>query len=144
MCWHNNKQSCNNLNLQMVPSVLRWWTSHLLHPVRRVEHHVLTIQVNCKCLDIVLNPVNFGDYVMFKWELHSHDPCIPWGNSELPLASCLHNYKYGLQTTKPKYKVIIIVQTQPLWKLEKTKFQNGSARIQTLDLEHWIIDCLTL
>ena len=31
---------------------------------------------------------------------------------------------------------VIFLSTQPLWKLEKTKFQNGCARIWTLDLEH--------
>ena len=46
---------------QFQSSVLRWWTSHLIHFVKRVRAHVLTNQINCRWLDILLSLLNFGD-----------------------------------------------------------------------------------
>ena len=46
MSWHYSKQSCNNVNVQVLPLGLEFWTSQWHHPVRGVRAHVLTIQVH--------------------------------------------------------------------------------------------------
>ena len=76
------QQSCQLFNLQMVPLRLESWTSQRHHPVRGVKALVLEIWKNCIYHEILLELVNFGDYVVFKWELLSHGYLSLCGYSE--------------------------------------------------------------
>ena len=63
---HNTNKSCYCFKSAVVPPPCWVLNQPVLYPVRGVRAHVLTILVNCRCLDILLCLVNFGN-------IHNHN-----------------------------------------------------------------------